>query len=250
MSNQKTNLKKYAIFTSAGDRSSHRSWFCGERNFDLFMCYYGDEPGRYYHEVDWYYERKGTKTQNLFYSCQESEFGTALFDHDYILSLDDDFQISATNLSRFFEICAGLQAWIAQPAVTGGSFCPHKITRQVFGMYARATNFVECCAPCFERDVFQKVFPYFQDSVSGWGIDYWWWKCLGEPTNRFFIIDATPAFHPRRYGENPSELDKYMSRKAQEIEGTALMDRLGIGPYEKVTFLEIPENSPRALSFL
>lgn len=238
-------MKRYAIFTSAGDRSSHRLWLDGDRHFDLFLCYYGDELNRYCNDAEWYHQRKGSKNHNLFYWCQEDgKMAEALFSYEYILVMDDDFQITAMMLNRFFDICEKLEAWVAQPAVTEDSVCPHSITRQVPNSYARATNFVEVCAPCFRKQIFMQVFPYFEQSLSGWGLDYWWWRFLGEPEDRFFIIDATPAFHPVRDLYNPSELDKLIARESQKEEGYAFMNKLNIGPYSGKIFWEVPAPPP------
>ena len=53
------------VFTSAGDWSNISGWLTGRRNFDLWISYYGDEPGRDADVADFYNVRRDAKFGNL-----------------------------------------------------------------------------------------------------------------------------------------------------------------------------------------
>jgi len=51
-----------------GDRSGLHHWLRGQRNFDLWVTYYGSRPGRFQDMADYYNARQGSKYQNLRYA--------------------------------------------------------------------------------------------------------------------------------------------------------------------------------------
>src|SRR4030081_3821042 len=90
------------VFTSAGDRSNLLGWRQGRRDFDLWTVYYGNAGGMFQDVSDYYLARKGSKFQNLHYCYQR--WPEMLARYDAIMVMDDDIEISATGISRLFEI--------------------------------------------------------------------------------------------------------------------------------------------------
>jgi hypothetical protein len=55
-------------------------------------------------------------------------------------------------------------------------------------------------APCFTRDSLEKLLPTFNNSMSGWGIDYAWSRLLGPAGDRVAVIDDVQVLHTRPVG--------------------------------------------------
>jgi hypothetical protein len=62
-------MKENVLFTSAGDNTSFYNLWCkSDRNYDIFICYYGDDKKNKSEEYsDVYLKRKGGKMQNFYY---------------------------------------------------------------------------------------------------------------------------------------------------------------------------------------
>ena len=71
LSTPKGPNSKYLVFTSAGDKSNLHHWLKGERNFDLWISYYGDKENNYLDLSDYYIARKGGKFPNFYYIHQK-----------------------------------------------------------------------------------------------------------------------------------------------------------------------------------
>ncbi|MCR6494953.1 hypothetical protein LJB71_00955 [Thermomonas sp. S9] len=55
---QRRNL----VIVRAGDNSVHPGWLAGSaRDFDLFVSYFGNQPGRYAEQAEYHEDRKGMK---------------------------------------------------------------------------------------------------------------------------------------------------------------------------------------------
>ena len=105
---------KNLVFTSAGDHSNLRAWLTGERDFDLWVAYYGDRPGMFLEDSELYVSCQGSKFQNLYY-CY-STWRDMLERYDAVMVMDDDIVIDASGLTRLFEIRRELDLWVLQPA--------------------------------------------------------------------------------------------------------------------------------------
>ena len=57
----KYKMKENVLFTSAGDNTSfYNLWYKENRNYDIFICYYGNDKKNKYEEYsDVYLRRKG-----------------------------------------------------------------------------------------------------------------------------------------------------------------------------------------------
>lgn len=86
------------MYSSAGDRAAITSWARGHRDFDVFLSYYGDQPGRFADLADGYEQRQGVKFRNLWewYRREPGRFGS----YDAILVIDDDLALSAGSSRR------------------------------------------------------------------------------------------------------------------------------------------------------
>ena len=54
-------MNKNLVITISGDSSTHSQFLTTDRNFDLFVVYYGDKYNAYESDGDYYERLKGTK---------------------------------------------------------------------------------------------------------------------------------------------------------------------------------------------
>src|SRR5215468_9097978 len=99
---QPASRSRNLVFTSAGDRSNVHLWLKGRRDFDLWVAYYGEQPGTLLPLSDLYLARRGTKFQNLHY-CY-SRWRELIAQYDAVMVIDDDILINGSSLTRLFEI--------------------------------------------------------------------------------------------------------------------------------------------------
>ncbi|WP_313999827.1 DUF707 domain-containing protein [uncultured Paenibacillus sp.] len=211
---------RYLVVARVGDRSLHHQWIhpAEDRNFDLFLSYYGNSPGRYAEECEFYTACKGTKWQKIHELIANIE--ERVFRYDAVWFPADDISTDAYNINLMFHIFDQLKLWLAQPALTKDSFKSWNITIQSPDHIVRYTHFVEIMAPLFSPAALQICCPSFDANYSGWGIDFVWPKLLNYPDNKIAMIDATPVRHTRPVGkgnlvQNQSAESADPSRKEQ-----------------------------------
>ncbi|MDQ0246213.1 hypothetical protein J2S09_003817 [Bacillus fengqiuensis] len=191
---------KFLVLSRVSDDSLHKEWIfpTEDKNFDLFLEYYGDHSNRYAEDCQYYSE---CKTGSLFPRMYEIiKNNPIVFDYDAICIACDDISTNATNINKMFNIFMGNNLWLAQPALTRDSYYSHGITLQEQGNILRYTNFVESMMPIFTPAALSVCWNSFGKSQSGWGLDLIWPKLLGYPMNKIGIIDETPVKHSRPVG--------------------------------------------------
>jgi hypothetical protein len=186
-------VRKNLILATVGDESMHPTWAAGgEPSFDLGLIYFGDQPGRYVAEADYYFERKGIK-YSLLHEAALS-LGPALGHYEYVWLPDDDIAADTARVNRLFELAAEFQLAVCQPAIGQGdvSFRSLRANPQYLLRYSR---FVEIMCPMFSREALKRVLPTFKLNVTGWGLDWLWASMFGP--EELAVIDATPVHHTR-----------------------------------------------------
>jgi hypothetical protein len=182
------------------DHSLHKEWIFPkeDKNFDLFLEYYGDQPNQFSDDCEYY---SACKTGTLFLRMHEIiKNNPFIFDYDAIWITCDDISTNATNINKMFETFMSNNLWLAQPALTRDSHHTHRITLQKRGNILRYTNFVEVMVPLFTPYALSVCWNTFAKNRSAWGIDLIWPKLLGKPKDKIAIIDATPVKHTRPVG--------------------------------------------------
>lgn len=209
------------VIVRAGDESLHESWTSAERrDFDLFVSYFGDRPGRYAHGCDFYEQRKGPKWPCLGALLREQP--ALLDEYDCVWFPDDDLAADTATIDRMFAFFRACGISLAQPALTRDSYCTWRTLRQQSSCLLRYTRFVEIMAPLFSREALQLCAPTFTESESGWGLD-WLWPQLCETAGlgRMAVIDATPVRHTRPCG---GELYRRNPQLAPRAEAQRMLD--------------------------
>jgi hypothetical protein len=187
------------VIVRAGDTSLHEGWLAGpeERNWDIVVSYFGDDPNRYRGENIVRIDAKGAKwpaLHNLI--CQHR---AEILQYDYVWLPDDDLAADKKTVNRMFDLCSALQLELAQPALSEGSYFSHPITLANNSFLMRYTNFVEIMAPVFSRAFLQRCVASFNENASGHGLDYLWPTWTSGPYHAG-ILDACPVRHTRPLG--------------------------------------------------
>ena len=188
------------VVLRAGDASLHPQWIAAaERDFDLFISYYGNTPGRWREHADGYEERRGPKWPALADLLRERP--ELLNDYATFWFPDDDLAASAPTIDRMFAFFKAYQLALAQPALTRDSYFTWNTLLQDPSCHLRFGGFVEVMAPIFSREALRVCLPTFGQSTSGWGLDWVWPVLLRRAgLERLAIIDATPVRHTRPPG--------------------------------------------------
>ncbi|MBW1786374.1 MAG: hypothetical protein JRK53_07100 [Deltaproteobacteria bacterium] len=188
--------QKHLVYTCAGDRSNIPHWLQGERNFDLWVTYYGDQAGRYNEIAEFYNSRKGKKFPNLHYVYEK--WPHVLGQYEAVFVVDDDIIMTGSEISHLFEIRAQYDLWLLQPAFHPQGKISHPITHMRPWHFMRYTNFVEVTCPLFRKDKLDEfMVVYNPEKLVGWGIDWWFLEILGPHLQRkVAVVDAVSCVNP------------------------------------------------------
>ncbi|GEM_PF-921593 len=201
--------RKNLVFTCAGDNANLTNWLGDQRNFDLWITYYGAQPNRYSELADYYMPRTGAKFPNLQYVYQH--FYSILSQYEAIFLMDDDVIISTDAINRLFEIRKEYDLWILQPAFEPSGKISHPITQVHSECFFRYTNFVENTCPLFERNKLDYFMGIYEPVLVGWGIDWWYLDVLGPDLNKkVAIVDQISCINPhdQTKSEGRREIDQ------------------------------------------
>lgn len=205
------------VYTSAGDRSCIEDWIDPTRHFDLWVTYYGSRPGRYSEIADYYEERLGGKFPNLSSSYRNN---VNLFSkYDAVMVMDDDIRIAPSAINQLFGLRHDYDLWLLQPAFSPLGYIRHPITRVNPRTKLRFTNFVEVTCPLFRRDKLELFLDFYDPSLVGWGVDWWFCEVIGGANERrIAIIDEVTCINPltRYKGYGSREIDRLQSAEQRQ----------------------------------
>jgi len=209
-------MKENVLFTSAGDNTNFFDLWCEDsRNYDIFVCYYGDdEQDKYKEYSDVYLKRKGGKMQN-FHHVWTNNIGN-IKDYKIFYIVDDDIIIKTEQINELFRLFKELDVWILQPSFeenVNGSCVSHGITIQRKHLKYRYTNFVEINTPFFSRYAISKCMDNYNVSLTGYGIDILFMYIMGmEHDDKYVIVDYITCINPIRAEREIDKLQPYRER--------------------------------------
>jgi hypothetical protein len=246
----KGQKSKYLLYTSAGDRSNVHEWLSGERNFDLWITYYGDYPGALRSSADYYHARKGGKFPNLHYVYRT--WPRTLESYSAIMVLDDDIVINAAQIADLFRIREEFGLWLLQPAFSPEGKISHAITKAQPNSFLRHVNFVESGCALFERSKLDQFMAVYDPVLVGWGIDWWYMEVLGpDLVGKVAVVDAIPCINPHhRPGGGSREIDLLQSTNERRAAWESIRNRYDIqsearGYMEYSTLRDHPAPNPQ-----
>lgn len=193
-------MRRNLIITRVGDTSLHPGWLApeSERNWDIIVSYYGNNPALFNDPGVRRMDLKGPKWPALKQTV--GELMPELDAYDYIWFPDDDLVADAASINKFFDICREYKLKLAQPALSPDSIIGCPITTRNRSFKLRFTTFVEIMAPCMSREFLNRCWPSFDANVSGQGLDYLWPNWVGD-SSKCAIIDSVTVRHTRSKGE-------------------------------------------------
>ena len=212
------------IVSAIGDESVHRTWLSqeSERNFDLFLIYYGDRDDFGRDDATWYIRRKGFKWELIAHVLEEHADKLAGYANLWLP--DHDIRADTLSINRMFELFDRYHLQLAQPAIATGEVS-YETLRQRPGVVLRYTPLVEVMCPLFTREALARVAFSFVESRSGWGLD-WLWPRFFRPLE-VAILDAVGVEHAGRLfqGENYQRLAAMGVHPSDDFQ--RLIDRYG-----------------------
>lgn len=219
------------LIVRAGDTSLHPRWIEShpQRNWDILVNYYGDNPKRYRGPDILRIDSKGPKWPALKELIDQ--YSDLIMKYQYIFFPDDDLLFEPDDIDLLFNSCHRYQLSLAQPSLSATSFVSHNITIHNPQAFLRFTNWVEIMAPCFARDALKLCSSTFNENLSGWGLCILWPTLLGVDHDRIGIVDAVQAKHTRQFfGSNYEHLTRTGVNPMDEIR--AVLTKYDLtGPY-------------------
>ena len=196
---------KNIVFTSVGGNTNWDELWLGEnRNYDVWVVYYGDDD-EYFNKikdkVEFAEKRKGDKWQNLYYVW--NKYTKELSNYKRIFSLDDDIIFKTEDINEMFEIHEQCDLWICQPSfdVAAGSRLGWRFNAHDPQYFLRYTNFVENNSPLMLRECLESFFKiYNPKELDPHGTDYVYMYTNGvrsiKNRKRFAVIDKIKCVNP------------------------------------------------------
>lgn len=145
-----------------------------ERNFDIALNLY-EEP-KNINENDYEYIIIGGL--NKYKAAYQFIDDGLMQKYKGFIFLDDDLEISCSDLGRFLNFCTQHQLSLAQPSLTRDSYYSHNVLLNVSNTGMRTVNMVEVMCPYFSSEALSSVICTFDLSYSTWGLDHLWPRIL------------------------------------------------------------------------
>ena len=211
------NSKRIRLYDSPVWPAKHRPYLavirCGSshsliddgssRNFDLALNRYAKPDTA--HKADWEYLYVGgvNKYKAAFQFIGESH----LANYRGFVFLDDDVEMTYSDLSSFLTFCSTHGFGLAQPSLTPDSIVSHRHLINVSNRGWRSVPLVEVMCPYFSASALREALPTFDLSYSTWGLDFVWPRLFAfSPV----VVDEFRAKHVRALGR--SGFYQYMRR--------------------------------------
>lgn len=208
-----TKKSKRLVFSSVGDNHSIKHWLQGQKDFDLWIAYYGDSNPPELSGIDFCFSRKGGKFPNFFSLYQtHSEL---IKRYDAIALLDDDLILSTEDINTLFAIQSVYELLLLQPAFSHEGKISHAITQQTESSLLRCTNFVEVTCPFFATSQLCAFMAVYDPALVGFGIDWWYLDYLKLPKGKIAVVDAIPCI-------NPLDASKQRGREIEHLQSNAV----------------------------
>ena len=242
-----TPQSKFLVFTSAGDNSNLAHWLNGNKNFDLWISYFGDEENKYSDVADYYMMRKGGKFPVLHYIYQQ--WDNIVSQYDAIFVLDDDLIFTGTDIGQLFETLIKQNLSLLQPAFDKRGKVSFKLNEVQPFSFLRYANFVEVACPMFTQTELTKFMRIYDPELIGWGVDLWYSELISnndEQHNKIAIIDYISCINPRdeKKINNKREIDLLQSRDDRIATWEAIKKANNLQPdFQEVEYSQIKQFS-------
>jgi Protein of unknown function (DUF707) len=231
MSPRPNPKRPFLVVVRGGEDSLHSVWMKNApRKWDLLLDHYGPEPDTADESAD--YVRKGGVTKFLSIKALNEEWPGYLLSYQAIWLVDGDVRVDFGSIDALFEIFSQHGLWLAQPSLASSSFYDHEICVHRPSSILRYVNFVEIMAPLFSRAGLLACLDCFDQSISGWGLDFVWPVLIGEPQRRMAIIDAVQVEHTKKVDLADGSFYRLLRSMGIDpiVEKNAVLEKYGVFP--------------------
>ncbi len=189
---------KNLVIVRAGDESLHEGWLEGERNWDIIVSCFGENPEKWKRGDVKHIIYRGGKGDGLYDAFQKVP--DLLDKYDYIMMADDDFKMATRDINRIFDIMRESDLQIAQPSFSYQSHVLYfpQLHNPMFKI--RFSNFVEANTVCLSANIWRQILPLYQNNPIGWFIDNFWARLADDPARQVAFIDEVQITHTRPFG--------------------------------------------------
>gem|GEM_PF-569125 len=189
------------VVVRTGASSLHKKWpkdlGSADRSWDLLLSHFDEKSEPDCPDADIIVRQGAYKFSSCWRLFQDIPW---LSTYKSVWFCDDDIMTSWSDIQKLFELFSEFGLDLAQPALTTDSYFSLPICLQQKNSVLRFTNFVEVMIPLFSAKALKTCLPTFENSMSGWGLDFVWAHLLGNPRHKLAIIDAVPVQHTRPVG--------------------------------------------------
>lgn len=119
--------------------------------------------------------------------------------YDYVGLIDDDIELSWSDINRLLAIGREHGLDIFQPSLTPDSHYSHKCFLNPGRPGVRPSPWIEVMMPFYRSELFLSGGPYYAESISSWGLDQFVMPMLQKlmGMNKAAIIDSVVVRHGR-----------------------------------------------------
>lgn len=228
--------RQFLVVARVGDHSLHPQWLAGPcRNFDVYLSYFGDSPEKYKGSTEFYEQAKGGKWPVIAEIVNNNP--ELIGGYCAVWFPDDDLLMSTASINRMFNLFAGLDLALGQPALTLDSHVLYVGLIAQPLCVARYVNFIEIMAPIFSKACLDALKHTFSQSPSGWGLDNLWPLLLAD--GNMAVLDCTPMTHTRPMMGGELYKNNALSPKDDQKKIAHLYPHLTVFPNGKVRKLHI-----------
>lgn len=209
------------IFTSAGDNSIFIKWWLSSKhskikaNYDIYVYYYGDDDEKFnlYKANSKYAEKsKGVKFQNFYKFWTEHPEIAKSYDRYFVL--DDDIEITVSDINEMFRISEEYKLLICGPSFSKTSRVSHDHTAHKENIILSYTNFIEVNVPLFTKEAISNLMDKYSPELTEWGVDYLYSLVNGiEKQTSYAIIHKIQC-------RNPPNIDKGVEKREIDLKYT------------------------------
>ena len=233
------------IYTSFGDENEIHNWLNGDKSFDIWGTYYGDNEvsNKTIDSLDFFDKKKLGKLPNFFRLYDK--YKEIISSYDLIWLVDDDIKIDNKDIQNLFQYQNKYDTSILQPSNSNKGKVNHSITESRSEGNFRYTNFVEVTAPLFKtqflldwyesqfiplKQKFQNIeHDYLRthnlkinhENFRDFGLDFWWSHYAKTERKKMGIVDKIEMINPLYEGTiqhlKVNELLGYTEDVAQQM---------------------------------
>ena len=223
---------KNLVVVRAGNNSLHHKWLhegWSKRNFDLIVSYFNEDAFSAHQPYEGVKAVliKGGKWDGLHKTIQALP---EILDYERVWLPDDDINTTTATISRLFDLAKTEGCKVCQPALTSDSYYTYQLLQQCPSFKLRYVNLIEVMVPCLTRDTLRQVWPLFETTMSGAGLDWIWCRLWPDNRCKAVVFDEITVQHTRPIGtalekvistsgagSSMSELDEMFSRFDGEL---------------------------------